>query len=300
MNRSLIVSIFILFSCVTYFGQSTYKGLTPGKSTRIEAERVFGQPAKIVSGTLIEYKSPDPIWRIYFQYRDASPSAVVERIEQTCSGVECRSVAEAFTKQWDETLADVFLTKPNGGGFARYYGAPRFIVETFIQKPGGPENFEQRLGFYSKGLFESAVPKGGCTGTIFGTWDSDRGRMTITRAGDKALQGTYGKKNGTLSLSVIERDSYQGTWKDSGGYGTLALEFDRGNNSFRGTWTGSGAKVQSKEPATGPVIGGELQAILETMAKSGNSAAIGAISTEPSFRNKALPPGEPWNGKCVP
>src|SRR5216684_1558924 len=92
LNRLSIITLFALLSCSVCLGQSSFMGLTPGKSTRADVERVLGRPVKNVSETLVEY-APRQLklihagvtsnsGKIYVQYRDGSPTAVVERIEQ--------------------------------------------------------------------------------------------------------------------------------------------------------------------------------------------------------------------------
>jgi hypothetical protein len=46
-----------LLSCAACFGQTSYKGLTPGSSMRADAARVLVRPVKELSKTLVEYKS---------------------------------------------------------------------------------------------------------------------------------------------------------------------------------------------------------------------------------------------------
>ena len=83
MRKTLGVALLLLLSHLVCFAQSSYKGLTPGKSTRADVERAFGQPIESASKskTLIEYKSPENVGKLYVQYRDESPNAIVERIE---------------------------------------------------------------------------------------------------------------------------------------------------------------------------------------------------------------------------
>ncbi|MBA3355005.1 MAG: hypothetical protein H0U18_03520 [Pyrinomonadaceae bacterium] len=311
MNKILTTITVLLFACATCVGQSSYKGLTPGQSTRADVERVLGQPVKSVSKTLVEYESPeDDVRRLYVQYRNESPTAIVERIERTCvnDGSDAHDTCgpalnlgplQGVLEDIEKSSSDV---KQQAPGFVRYYGAPRFMVFTLIAKG---TNTDERLAFYSKELYESVVPKSGCTGTIFGTWQTDRGRMTVQRVGDSGVQGTYSKNNGTFSLRVVERGGYQGTWKDNTGTGEMTLLHDR--DTFSATWTGPGARVPPNETQKPSVskereqIGATVRAMIEKIEKSGKGAAIGATTPdEPSLRNKGLPPGEPWRGKCVP
>ncbi len=175
-------------------------------------------------------------------------------------------------------------------GSIAYYGAPRFIAKTVFQKAS---DGDFRLANYSKKLYESAVPKSGCTGTIFGTWETERGRVNIRRVGDSGIQGTYVRNNGTFSLKP-ERDDYNtggyvGEWKDDTGSGAMAL-VRYGNNFSASLSRGSEAAISSNKRTEDPSIG-----------------AISPENREPEKLNKermlardGLPPGEPLTGKCVP
>lgn len=285
--RTSTMILFFLITCATCFGQSSYKGLTPGKSTRADVERLLGRPVKSVSKTLVEYKSPEEGARLYVQYQDESP-AVVERIELTCFDNDevhdkCGPVLNAIG-QLDGVLEDASAStiKQDGRTVIRYFGAPRFMV---WRLSGKGVNAEQRLAYYSQPLYESAVPRGGCTGTIFGTWQTERGRVTIVRAGDNGIEGTYAKHNGSFSLKKNEGGGYLGDWKDDTGSGTIALLLD--NNSFSASLSrGLAASASRNQPP----------------ARS-SGAAVGAI-IEPSgpslTRITGLPPGERLTGKCLP
>ncbi len=78
-NRTSIITLFLLLSCATCFAQTAYNGVTPGKSTRADAERVFAKPVKNVSETLVEYSPQPRTSKVYVQYR--KDSQVTERIE---------------------------------------------------------------------------------------------------------------------------------------------------------------------------------------------------------------------------
>lgn len=101
MNRVHAILLLALLSCATAFGQATYMGLTAGKSTRADVERVLGQPVKELSKTLVEYNSPEADTKLFVQYSDESPAAVAERIELTCFNDDdahgkCSSVLDAI------------------------------------------------------------------------------------------------------------------------------------------------------------------------------------------------------------
>ncbi len=46
MSRISFIILIVMLGWATCFGQSSFKGLTPGRSTRADVERVLGQPVK--------------------------------------------------------------------------------------------------------------------------------------------------------------------------------------------------------------------------------------------------------------
>src|ERR1700716_3084346 len=96
MRNTLAVALLLLL-CGLCLGQTSYKGLTPGKSTRADVERVLGQPVNTVSETLVEYappSNPDPARyrvkaKVYVQYR--KNSAIVERIAVLMKGEDANA-----------------------------------------------------------------------------------------------------------------------------------------------------------------------------------------------------------------
>lgn len=308
LKKTLSVNFCLLVMCAACFGQTLFQGLTPGKSTRAEVERALGRPVKSVSKTLIEYKSPEEAGRLFMQYRDESAAAVVERIELTCftgrgdsRPVYDRCVSALNLERLQGVLADAEsrIPKEQGWEIVRHFGSPRFMVWTQIGK--GIEA-EVRVAFYSKKLYESAAPGGGCTGTIFGTWQTERGRMTVVREGDDRIRGTYAKNNGSFSLKQV-RGGYMGAWKEDTGSGTMALMLD--NNTFTASLSrGATPAAQPEQPRARSGVGAELDAMIDSLRKQGGGAAVGEIVEGPSepqlSLTSGLPPGEPLKGKCVP
>lgn len=144
-----VVACLLMLSAAVCFAQSSYKGLTPGTSTRAEAERVLGQPVKNVSETLSEYR-PQPLTsKIYVQYRKHSP--VIERIEFLC--VEKSDCTDFFAQQhsamtdddWEGTVGDGLEKQ------SKYYRNPFYAVLTFAN------NKWVRLAFYSRELYQAAT-----------------------------------------------------------------------------------------------------------------------------------------------
>ena len=142
IHRTSIIILFVLLYCAACFGQSTFMGLTPGKSTRAEAERVLGQPVQRFSATLIEYKPQQEADKIYVQYADGSPDAIVDRIEATCThdgwgmntpnSLRCERWQNAIQGKYrvDLSKPDAFNKNDNPVKSTYYFGSPRFIVNS--------------------------------------------------------------------------------------------------------------------------------------------------------------------------
>src|SRR5581483_9484458 len=208
MKKILSSTMLLLAMCAACFGQTTFMGLTPGKSTRAQAEQVLGLPVNKVSPTLAEYKER-PLklthakvtlnsGKIFVQYRDDG-SAIVERIELILCGLadmnrECN--VHAMHAEYDPSVPDSEEVRLSGGtldalqvisGSNRYkatwyFGPPRYMIRTDINKSSDAGSYiEVRWAFYSKELYEAIAPQGNCIGMLRGEWETNRGRMTITR-----------------------------------------------------------------------------------------------------------------------
>jgi hypothetical protein len=271
MKKILTATVCLLLTCVPCFAQSTFEGLTPGHSTRAEVERVLGLPVKRVSETLVEY-APRRLklshaeaelnsGKIYVQYRDASPAAVVERIElllcarSTRINDECN--VSAMHTEYDRGPSpstssggslDAYLRvrASDGDKTTWYFGSPRYMVRTDIDKPSGSE---VRWAFYSKELYEGIAPGGNCTGMLRGEWDTNRGRTTFTRGVEYGqVRGTYSEGHGTFTGEQSGAGNISGEWKDNTGSGTMFLQlYYPGANQFTGSW--------ERTSGTGPAKG---------------------------------------------
>lgn len=257
--------------------QSSFMGLTPGKSTRSDAQRVLGAPKTKTSETLSEYKAPsdkkkyvreEDLWstaegglvKIYVQYSDGSAAAVIVRIELICESsynfcnlgeiindpagdklVQTDAVVDAMTSK-TENSEDSHYKK-----FQTFHGAPVYVVHSTISKVKGFEtsSSEVRWGLYSKKLYEDTVPQGDCIGPFVGRWETNRGRVVVTRdPGSQTIRGTYSTNNGTFTGKQMIA-GVKGEWKDSTGSGTMDLYMLTEDDQIRltGKWkrtTGSG------------------------------------------------------------
>jgi hypothetical protein len=151
-NKPLAVALFLLLAFATGFGQTTFKGLTPGQSTRAEAERVLGRPVSKVSETLIEYRTQPLTSKVYVQYRKESP--VIERIEILCKLTN--STCDDVIKSLNLRLPEPDSYKPGDTKWKLLYGSPLFIVTSGDNaEVTGDTLPPSRLAFYSRELYEA-------------------------------------------------------------------------------------------------------------------------------------------------
>jgi len=259
MQRVLSVILVSLISGAC-FGQTSFQGVTPGKSTKTDVQQVLGLPTNKISETLIQYKGQQGAEKIFVQYRDNSATAIVERIELTCAGLpadsRCNQFHISIQEKYKVSLdtADVTSWTSQAAILTKrliwYFGDPQYIASTLTPSD------EIRWAFYSKELFDSVAPKAvGCTYTLLGDWETNRGRMTIVRLGPPALppgtpndpahsiflqqpiKGTYSLNNGTFTGNRDISGTIQGEWKDDTGTGKLDIRKGSGYGTFVGEWT---------------------------------------------------------------
>jgi tetratricopeptide (TPR) repeat protein len=158
MRKVLAIAFFFLLFCATCFAQTEFHGLTPGKSTRVDVERVLGQPVNKVSATLIEYR-PQPLTsNIYVQYRTGS--TVVERIEVSCrlENSTCDDFGKSANLRLPKNPETAKVPQNTSEKHALYYGPPLYVVTTYGDDGVGQSKaVPARIGFYSRELYASAV-----------------------------------------------------------------------------------------------------------------------------------------------
>lgn len=260
MKTTLIAVLFAGLSTICH-AQDAYKGLTPGVSTRYQVERVFGTPVNTLSSTLFEYFGTPDVSKIYVQYAETTPPVAL-RIELLCDmqptvrrGCFALVGKGDLLDIWIEAKADARIqTRPeeSSSSSVTYYGSPDYVVSSRVEKAGKEQ---YRIGFYSKALYEAALPKGGCTGLWTGIWDTNRGRMVLTSTNDPEENGnsyefkvkgsfsTTGTVTGVFSAGIIW---LTGEWKDETGAGTMELDIqgldETRQNSFKGKWKRTSGK----------------------------------------------------------
>ena len=139
----------VMFMCAASFGQSVYKGLKPGQSTRSDVERALGQPVRQISERLFEYSKEGK--QVYVQYSKESPTAI--RIQLVYPTPATRS--DVLSSERLPQVADTRRTNKKGA-LEEYFGNPKYIVLTYTDN--SPNQVSQ-VGYYSRQLFESAIPE---------------------------------------------------------------------------------------------------------------------------------------------
>ena len=290
-HRVLAAIVFALPGCDVCFGQSSFQGLTPGGSTRADAERVLGPPVKEVSATLVEY-APQTVkhWllksmkinsgKIYVQYRQGA--SVVERIEVVCRSGDCKlliGAGESLATNRGSPNPEALVFKDRGTDKEKilvFYGEPFYVVMTHDHVGVPATSTEVSLTFYSPELFEVVMPKG-CNATFLGQWETSLGRMTVKKLPKNKVGGTYSKNNGTFTgwLALLrgepthmEELTLWAEWKDDTGAGSMRLSlhpemtFDkRGKHTAErpATFSGKWSRTAGGGPGGGEINGRCLQ-----------------------------------------
>lgn len=148
MNKTLTSAIFLLLVCGASSGQTAYRGLTPGVSTKADVERVLSRPAREIGEALAEYKSDQETEKIFVQYRGGDP--IVERIEAVYpDALERANVIRSLRLPARPTASRV-----NTKGRLEEYFSAAYLVLTYAGAGAG--GGVSRVGYYSRELFESA------------------------------------------------------------------------------------------------------------------------------------------------
>jgi len=152
MKKVLAVAL-VLLACGLCVGQSSFKGLTPGKSTRIDVERTLGKSIKALSPTLVEYRPQPLTGQIFVQYRSNSP--VAERIQFFCrtENSTCDDFIKSLKLNLPEEPDSAKTPLSANARYTYYFGPPRYVAAT-IDDEGTAS-----LAFYSRELYEAEVAR---------------------------------------------------------------------------------------------------------------------------------------------
>ena len=245
--------------------QISYKGITPGSSVRVDVERVFGKPEKSISPTFAEYNGRPDVTKVFVQYDNESARGIVLRLEMLCElGPPSPNVHQGCYKFLDALPRD-YLTMLDAKPLidptdeftdrsVRYFDSPYYLSIKLFDRQPKEYSAQMRIALFTPDLYREALPKG-CTGMFWGTWDTDKGRLTIARtkvssvAGGSTtdyVTGKYSPAGGTITGEASDK-ILTGSWTDSSGSGDLEFDFPDGrdHSKFNGTWVrkkGTGAK----------------------------------------------------------
>lgn len=154
--------LFVLLASVSTMAQTSYKDLTPGKSTKADVQRVLGQPVIKLSETLIEYRPQPLTGKILVQYGSDS---IIERLEFYCrlESSNCNDLMKSLNlRLWENPEAarapwsDNDRTKTNF-----YFAQPFYVVTTHDENSLVVDGHvvPDRVAFYSRELYAPAVSK---------------------------------------------------------------------------------------------------------------------------------------------
>jgi hypothetical protein len=158
MRNTFAVAL-LLMLCGLCLGQSSYKGLTPGKSTKTQVQRVLGLPVTKVNETLFEYRPQPLTGKIYVQY---SEDSVVAKIEVRCRlpNSTCNDFARSVGLRLPENPESAKAPEGGTGKYVFYFAAPLYVVTTIDEESfQGNEVVPARISFYSRDLYEATVDK---------------------------------------------------------------------------------------------------------------------------------------------
>jgi tetratricopeptide (TPR) repeat protein len=142
--------ILILFSESFIFSEASYRGLTPGASTKAQVDSALGQPVRPVSETLFEYAPQEDTEKIYVQFR--KNGMIADRIETFLNQPRDRS----FILSRLALTSTAEKSRRNARGkLEEYFGATKNIVLTYSSD--NQESGVTRVGYYSSALYALAV-----------------------------------------------------------------------------------------------------------------------------------------------
>lgn len=152
MRKIASTIITILLTCTLSLGQTAFMQLTPGTSSKSEAERVLGASVSKSSDGLFEYKSQQGGQKLYIQYGEEP--AVIHRLEVMFASPVDRAALSSLlgiapaadTTKWDAN-----------GRLEEYFGSNKLVVLT--HETSDMASPVMRVGYYSRVFFAVALEK---------------------------------------------------------------------------------------------------------------------------------------------
>lgn len=148
ISRLLTFILLMLLGCEMCFGQTSFRGLTPGRSTRADVEAALGPPVREVSEALAEYTSEKETEKVFVQYRRGA--AIVERIEAVYPDTIGREEVIRALKLPSRPTA----SRANARGRLEEFFSGGGVVLAYAGADAS--SGVSRVGYYSRELYESA------------------------------------------------------------------------------------------------------------------------------------------------
>ena len=127
-------------------------GLQPGRSTRNEVEKIFGQPVRSLGTNMFEYALPKVSGKIYVEFR--AKDFVVERIERHFQKPVSRA-AIIRSLNLPESPEEKGTIKE--GNLVEYFGDIKTLALTYASAES--ESGVISIGYYSMELFERSLER---------------------------------------------------------------------------------------------------------------------------------------------
>jgi hypothetical protein len=136
------------------FCQTAFVGLSPGRASKADVQRVLGPPVNQVSATLVEYGPHQDAQKVFVQYDADSRSALRIELVLIKPGERSSLIGNLRLPQ------EAALAKKNANGrLEEYFKAPAFVVFTY---GGGDVNDGiTRIAYFTADLYDLAVQRPG-------------------------------------------------------------------------------------------------------------------------------------------
>jgi len=120
-----------------------------------------------------------------------------------------------------------------------------------IKDSTDPEDFKAYLDKYPQGQFADLARRRtgpavtGCSGELFGAWDTNLGRLLITKGEGNVIKGSYTQGNGSFKVELMAENKslLSGQWKDDSGAGDVTLKLNGDHKTIVGTLYGDPTRI---------------------------------------------------------
>jgi hypothetical protein len=146
----------VTFGVFVCSAQTAYKNVTPGKTSRLSAERILGKPVKVHSPTLADYAPQLLTGKIRVQY---GKDGIVERIEFHCASAKtsCERLLTSLNIRLPSKPAETAVGAGEPRNIRYLYAAPHYLVKTWNDESSveGNSTPADRLALFSGELYDA-------------------------------------------------------------------------------------------------------------------------------------------------